>query len=365
MLTNLDETLLHQAPWPFRMAGVSDHRFFDRYWFEALDPAGEVALISGLAVYKNMAVLDGYASVQRDGHQRNLRMSRRLPDDLVDLALGPLSVTVIDPFRRLRLQLSPNEHGVACDLEWSSDFPPYVEGHHLEAGGLRITTDSTRYDQAGRWQGWVEVDGVRTERDDWWGARDHSWGVRPGVGGFEPAHSRQAVQGMLFIWCLVATDEFTLQFQLREDADGRRQYLDGQMDHRVGDGRASVRVQDVRHSMTFVPGTRAYEHAEFDVALADGRELHLAVEPWMRPWAYAGTGYDGGYSDRRGLGAARGEVVEFDTYELPDLETVLLEGAPAYAGHREQPARVTVDGVPTFGHCPVMTAGVVKRYGLG
>ncbi len=365
MLSHLDETLLHQAPWPFRMAGVSDHRFFDRYWFEALDPTGNLALISGMGVYKNTGVVDGYVAIQHAGRQHNLRWSRPLGSDLADLSLGPLSVEILEPFRRLRLVLAPNEHGLAADLEWMSDFPPYMEAHHLEYPGARIATDSTRYDQAGQWRGWVEVAGDRIEREHWWGARDHSWGVRPGVGGFEPGLGKAGERGGLFIWTCVSTAEFTLQFQLRETSDGRRTYLDGQLDHLVQDGRPSVRVESVTHDISFVPGTRAYEHASYLVTLANGETIHLEVEPFYRAWAYAGTGYDGGYDDRKGLGAWRGDIAERDVYELPDPETVVIDGQPGYAGHREQPAQVLVDGRAALGHCPVMTWGRVDKYELG
>jgi hypothetical protein len=155
-----------------------------------------------------------------------------------------------------------------------------------------------------------------------------------------------------------------LQFQLRENAEGKRHYLDGQLDHPVDSGRPSVRVVAVEHDITFVPGTRAYSKACYDVTLADGRRLRLEETPLFRGWAYAGTGYDGGYDDRKGLGAWRGDIAEHDVYELPDVESVLLGGAPTPPGHREQPARVLVDGRETIGHCPVMTWGAIDRYGL-
>ena len=41
-----------------------------------------------------------------------------------------------------------------------------------------------RYHQIGVASGWVEVEGERTEieADKWISIRDHSWGLRPGVG---------------------------------------------------------------------------------------------------------------------------------------------------------------------------------------
>ena len=45
MLTDLDDTLLHQAPLPFEFVGTSDHRFYDRYWFEAVVPDGSAGVL--------------------------------------------------------------------------------------------------------------------------------------------------------------------------------------------------------------------------------------------------------------------------------------------------------------------------------
>ena len=362
MLIHLDETLHHQASRPFRMVGVSDHRFFDRYWFEALDPAGEVAVIAGLAFYKNMGTCDGFVSVQRHHWQHNLRLARPLTDDIDRTQLGPLEVTVIEPFRHLRLRLGSNDSGMALDLEWRSDFPPYAEAHHLDVEGARVTQDSTRYDQVGRWDGWVELDDERFEADDWWGVRDHSWGIRPGVGGFELPAER--AEPRLWIWACFSTSEWVCQFQLREDGAGNRTYFDGQLDHRLDDGRASVRALDVSHDISFIAGTRAYDHARHRLILEDGRVLEVEAEPLGRAWAYRGTGYSNGYHDGRGLGAWRGDVVEHDVYDLSHPEDVLVDGSPAVAGHREQPVRLVVDGAASLGHLPVMTRGAIARYNL-
>ncbi len=89
MLTKLDEILRHQLPTTFDHVGTSDPRFYDRYWFCAYDPAGELALITGMGLYANMNVMDGFVSLMtpKDGSsehagraadQHNFRFSRIL-----------------------------------------------------------------------------------------------------------------------------------------------------------------------------------------------------------------------------------------------------------------------------------------------
>ena len=63
MLTKLDDTLLHQAPTTFDHAVTSDHRFYDRYWFQAIEPGGATSLVAGMGLYKNTNVLDGFCTV--------------------------------------------------------------------------------------------------------------------------------------------------------------------------------------------------------------------------------------------------------------------------------------------------------------
>ena len=65
MLSGLDETLRHQLPTTFDHVGTSDPRFYDRYWFCCYDPAGELAVISGMGLYNNMNVLDGFVALQQ------------------------------------------------------------------------------------------------------------------------------------------------------------------------------------------------------------------------------------------------------------------------------------------------------------
>jgi hypothetical protein len=344
------------------MAGVTDHRFFDRYWFEAVEPAGSAGLIAGLAFYKNMDVCDGFVSIQRAHRQHNLRVARPLRAELETRA-GPLSIEVVEPFRRIHVEIRANASGVEATLAWTSRWPAYIEeSHHVVSGG-RTTTDSSRYDQVGEWTGTIAVDGELLDVREWWGVRDHSWGVRPGVGGFEPP-APASRSSLLHCWACFSTPTYACQFQLQEDGSGKRLYFDGQLDWPVGDGRPPLRATSVRHAISFVPGTRVYDQLHYELELEDGQVLEIDARPLLRAWAYRGTGYNGGYDDGLGLGASRGEVLEHDVYDLTDPEIVLLDGERTASGHREQPVVVSVNGEEGIGHMPVMTRGPLPAYGL-
>ena len=77
----MDEFPVHQTPYSMRHVGTSDRNFYDRCYFNAFDPSGDVMLITGAGVYPNLGVKDAYALVRRGDEQYAVRMSDALDDD--------------------------------------------------------------------------------------------------------------------------------------------------------------------------------------------------------------------------------------------------------------------------------------------
>lgn len=61
LVTAWDELLVHQTAAPVAEAATSDHRFFDRVAVLRHDPDDRCAVLLGLAVYKNLDVMEGFA----------------------------------------------------------------------------------------------------------------------------------------------------------------------------------------------------------------------------------------------------------------------------------------------------------------
>ena len=82
MLTPPDELMGHQVAFPHAVVGSSDPSWRERYWvsFQDVD-GGETVLTLGLGKYPNHDVMEGFACVAFDGHQHNVRLSRRLGAD--------------------------------------------------------------------------------------------------------------------------------------------------------------------------------------------------------------------------------------------------------------------------------------------
>jgi hypothetical protein len=365
MLSNLDETMMHEISTPFEQTDTSDTGFFDRLWYGLMHPSGEIGLITGMGTYKSMSVRDGFASVQHQQMQYNTRVSQTVRPDIDLSSVGPLHVDIIEPFKKLRLRLDSGEHPASYDLTWTASLPPYIEAGHLQYPTGQVAQDLTRYNQIGSVSGWLELKGNRYEVERWWSVRDHSWGVPPETDDFKPGGGAGS-SPMLWLWGHCSTNELGCMFQLKEDGEGNRIFLDGQVHWREDIGREPMKVVDLTHDIYFVPFTRSYYSLTYNLKLENDEILKITAKSLFRPWAYSGAGYGKGYNDGKGLGASRGEsLLEWDIYALDHPEKVFdPEGSKIPSGHREQPVQVTVNGKPGFGHFPVIPSGPIKQYPL-
>lgn len=377
MLTPLDETLHHQAPLTFDHVHTTDHRFYDRQLMGGFRADGEIAFLAGITLFKNMNVIEGFAMVQvRSGRQYNVRMTRQLrpmPDS--DARIGPLSLTIGKAFEQLRYVLEAGDYPIAFDMTFDAILPPRLEHPHVSRGDGRLHTDYLRYNQLGRIGGHIVADGERFEARDWFGWRDHSWGVRPGVGGFEPmtgtasaggvaSAARTGGKGLFLVHAGFLAGNLGGAIQLIEDGEGRRIYTEGEV--RDGGGHP-VEVTDMKHDVVFKPGTRVFETMGLQVALADGRSVDLQARAVGRPWVYRGGGFDGGFADGKGQGVWRsGDLAfEVDSYDISDPEAVIMpDGSRAFPKHREQLAMCTVNGLPGSAYMPMFVIGPQPRFGL-
>ena len=352
MLTPLDDTLLHQAPTTFDHAVTSDHRFFDR-WAAGLQHS-ELSAIYGLANYKNTDTCDGFFCVRRGDRQYNLRLSRPLRPDY-SMAIGPMRIEVIEPLAAHRLVVEPSAGSpLQCDLVWRSSLPAHEELPHFRRQSGRAVQDYCRMDQLGTVAGWVAVGDERTDVTEWFGWRDHSWGVRPGMGGKDPVVAQpigsapHAGLGSLFIWIAFRAGHVAGQFQTRVDSHGRREMIDGHLIPDTDDPSVLLDIADIRHEISFVDGHTVFTRARLQMTTADGRRWDFDATPLRSPWDFSGGGYSGGWGDREGLGVPRGHAVEIDEYDMSAPADVgLPDGSTRQHWHRETDVALIVSEAGT------------------
>jgi hypothetical protein len=372
MLSALDETFLHQVALPFELCGPSDHRFFDRTVVTAAAPDGSAAVIMGMGVYKNMNVMDGFAAAQT-GHARqlNLRLSRELRPDLRPV-LGPLRMEVIKPFEEIRFILDDNAAGFSFDLTATKFLVPVLEEPHENRSLGRVTQDYLRFNQLMAMNGTLRIEGSEIDAKNWLVFRDHSWGVRPGVGGFEPpvpgvtdafpSAARTGGKGMMLFYVgFNVENELGGSLQVIENGIGERVYSTGHFGPADG---AQSRLKDYDWSVETFAGTRAPKRIRIHAVTEDGSVYDIEAEPTSRPWAYKGFGYDAGYHDGKGQGVWRAKelLTEHDVFDISDVEEVVMPGdRRVRPNHREVAVRVTVNGRPGHGYMPFIAIGDIAK----
>ncbi|HKQ81441.1 MAG TPA: hypothetical protein VJS42_04545 [Steroidobacteraceae bacterium] len=375
MLTALDETLLHQAPVTFDQTRSSDHRFFDRMWLGG-HCAENIRFLMGMAVYKNTNTVDGYFTVLMHGKQYNLRASRPLLPHPTAMEVGPIKLEIVRPLQEMRLivQKGP-EHPFSVDLNFVATVPVRLESPHLNRVDGRLVQDYVRFDQHGYINGSFCVDDARVEMKQWFGARDHSWGVRPSSGGYEPATSvavddtyggqLSGAKGWFAIYLFFETPHYSGYIQHQEDGDGRLLYMDGSIGVRREGSIDEQPITSLVHDLQFVPGTRTCSGGELRAVLKNGTQAVIQVQSLLPGTVYKGTGYDNGFNDERGLGLHRGHLIEADVYDVSDVERVRLpDGRTIRPWHRELPCTVTVNGENGMGYAAVLNNGRIRRYDL-
>jgi hypothetical protein len=194
-LLGADENLNHQIVDTFATLAQSDQTWTEKLWGSICHISGSLMIDFGLGKYQNRGVVDGFGGVSRGREQWTVRASRELRSAPEDAAAGPLRYEIIEPLSRVRFILEPNEiQPISFDVVLTGVTQPFFDERNLDRDRRtgRIDNDVIRYHQGGWASGTVTVDGDthKIEPDEWFGFRDHSWGVRRGIG-LKPRAPRQ------------------------------------------------------------------------------------------------------------------------------------------------------------------------------
>lgn len=317
-LSPLDDYPVHQAPLPIRHVATSDRNFYDRYYFNCHAGTDELMLIIGLGQYPNLGVTDAFAVARHDDTHRVVRASRELGTDRMDTSVGPFRIEVLEGLRRLRVVLEPNEHGLEFDLTWAGAIPAQAEPRHFIRQQERVTFDSFRLAQTGRWTGHVRSGNreFAITPDRWQGSRDRSWGVRP-VGESEPP-GIQAKNPAQFYWMYAPMqfEEFSILAIVQEDAAGTRILEEAVRVWPEDSGRAPQQLGRPEYAPHYRPGTREVETATISFRPPDGEPLTVTVRPVRPVSLMVGTGYGLEPDWKHGMYQGPDLVVQGVTYDL-------------------------------------------------
>ena len=314
-LTWGDDYPIHQTPEPVAYAGT-DRNFYDRYFFNGYAADGDgsdLFFAAAFGVYPHLNIADAAFCVMKDGKQVNLRASRWLNMERMDLRVGPISIEVLEPLRRLKLTVEAPEHAIRAEITFDGRAFPVEEPRFIRRNGPRTFMDYTRLTQNGRYSGWIEVDGVRCSVDGFVGTRDRSWGVRP-VGARDPQElAPPAPMQFFWLWSPCNFEDGSLFFHTNDDELGRpwnRRALwleDGGREGGEGG------FEEASCAIDWRSGTRNARAATIDLG-ADGK---VVVEP-QTEFFMLGLGYT---HPTWGHGLNHGELaVEREDYAAASLD---------------------------------------------
>jgi hypothetical protein len=289
-LSKLDDFPGHQTLENIAAVELPHPMWTDRFIIEMHDPNGELMLFTGAGLYPNANYFDGFAVLADRELQRNVRAGRELSDptrDRSDLGAGPLQFTIEAPMERWRLQAADAGQGFAFDLAFSGRTTPYEMPTMLTERRGEPLVGYSHFVQAGRFDGWIDVEGTRREIAGWPGERDRSWG-------FRPASAR--VRSGLHLWVPLHFEDISIWFWRHENADGVADGTFGAIRPLdTAGGGEPIPIASVEHDLDIelVGPHRVLRHARFVITGVDGSRYEVEAEPDGPIIGLSGAGYGG------------------------------------------------------------------------
>lgn len=284
MLTAGDDFPIHQTPEPVAFAG-SDRNFYDRYFFNGCSADGALFFAAALGVYPHLDVIDAAFCVLIDGKQHNIRASRRLHSERMDLRVDPIEVRVLEPLKRLQIIVSDNDGGIKADLSFDARHAPIEEPRFTRRNGPRMFMDYTRMTQNGAWSGTLAIGGETHTLGPAhvFGTRDRSWGIRP-VGAPDAQPAPGGFQ-FFWLWAPFNFEDRAVFFHSNDDETGKAWNRRGVIDVF---GRGKTEFEHPAISTRYHAGTRRIASAE--VTFADDGPA-LSITPTGAHFYMSGLGY--------------------------------------------------------------------------
>ncbi|MEO1168193.1 MAG: hypothetical protein AAFW97_05735 [Pseudomonadota bacterium] len=287
MLTKGDDFPLHQTPEPMAVSGT-DRNFYDRYFFNGYSADGSLFFAAALGVYPQLDIMDASFCLLIDGVQHNIRASRRMGSERLELTVGPVRVEIVEALEQLRLTVADNDSPVTADITFTARHAPIEEPRFTRRNGPRMFMDYTRMTQSGSWAGTITHEGQdhALAGDTHFGTRDRSWGIRPiGAPESQPPPSGSLPQ-FYWLWAPLNFPDHATFFHTNDDAEGAGWNRRAVVDPLDGD---PVDYDRTEYDVRYADGARRV--ASLDVALDPDGEARLLIEPTGPDFHMSGLGY--------------------------------------------------------------------------
>lgn len=292
MLTKGDDYPLHQTPEPMAVSG-GNRNFYDRYFFNGYSADGSIFFAAALGIYPQLDIMDAAFCVSIDGKQNNLRASKRMGSERLNLSVGPITLEIVEPLQELRLIVKDQAKETGCpitaDIRFTARHTPIEEPRFIRREGPRLVMDYTRLTQNGGWSGTISVDGedIALSPETHLGTRDRSWGIRPiGAPESQPPPAGAFPQ-FWWLWTPLNFDNHACFFHSNDDGEGLPWNRRGVVDAIAGERQE---FEPDNFNLSYHRGTRRVK--QVDLPVADGT---LSITPRTgdatRTFYMSGLGY--------------------------------------------------------------------------
>ncbi|WP_439621372.1 DUF7065 domain-containing protein [Hyphomonas sp.] len=361
-LTAADEQLNHQIADTFAIQAVSDRGWTEKIWASLSSKDGSLQIDFGLGKYANRNVMDCFAGISRGAEQWTVRTSRQLGEALDETRVGPIEYEVLEPFKKIRFSVRSNKTvPIAFDVVFEAEMPAFFENRNKSRVNNRLAMDVIRYHQGGRVSGWLEIDGKREDVQDWFGFRDHSWGMRGDYIGHPPVDIEPNVainrrMGLFWgPWLFTRPDGSKYEIQHFLMSTEHYDYYSGYVNH--PDGRQEP-IRRITPHVKFDKTNRYFLGGHFDLHLEDGTTRTVEVSPVGESGFHMRLGEYGSWKGGR-HGAWRGEYHEDGEY-IADCRKIIAE----IGQFRDRPVRVKEGDAEGFGIQETIFVGDWPEHGL-
>ena len=324
-ITPFDDYPIHQVAEPITIPGPSDRNFYDRYFFNGLDPINEYIFEIGIGIYPNRHIVDAHFSISHKGKQYSFHASQRLNKNRVPIIVGPMTLIIDEPMNKLTFSLKDPDKKLSCNLQFSANSVAHQEPRSILTEGTRTIMNTIRFTQLGKWSGLISTEDGEIKADAIFGTRDRSWGIRP-VGeqeGGAPGMLNEE-PGVYWCWAPIHFDDFCTQFGTFEDNDGNSTQLSGHKLPLYQDMSAipdKIEVETIcslSHRVKWKKGTRWSTGANISGMLANNEEFNLELETMGPIFFCKGIGYQ---HDEWKHGIWKGEsATGYEVWDLAEID---------------------------------------------
>lgn len=260
-----DESFIHQLPRPLDQVHDADSSWSDRCYFSAHSHDGTVLIACGYGNNPNSGNAAGYAKLAlADGRHWDIGVSRKCVTDRNDLSAGALRFTCVEPLKRWKIELGPNDSGIEWELNYESTAPLWELLPIYIKSGDEVIVDMYHIKQPARYTGWLQIDGERRSIDGYSGGRDRTFGVR------------LAQKIDFWVWFEANFEDRAIEAWVFESADGTVQYVDGGFT--FFDGRQSKRFVKFEHEIAFDGELKRPTRADIVFTDEDGVKFHVTAK---------------------------------------------------------------------------------------